>query len=76
MDPTSSRQTPLGSLASDALAQLEAPMQETDGMRQAIARNVLQNQGFTEAEADVALTQLLSRGYLYEVNDRLYLTPG
>ncbi len=51
-------------------------MQETDGMRQAIARNVLQNQGFTEAEADVALTQLLSRGYLYEVNDRLYLTPG
>ncbi len=76
MDPTSSRQTPLGLLASDALAQLESPMQETDGMRSATVRNVLRNQGFTEAEADVALTQLLSRGYLYEVNDHLYLTPG
>ncbi|WP_254544838.1 hypothetical protein [Halomarina pelagica] len=48
----------------------------TEGMRPAIAREMLRDHGFTEAEADVALTQLLSRGYLYEVDDRLYLTPG
>ncbi len=61
MDPTSTRSTPLGPLASDALAQLESPLQETEGMRPATAREMLQDHGFAEAETDVALTQLLSR---------------
>ncbi|MFC7157238.1 hypothetical protein ACFQPA_17535 [Halomarina halobia] len=75
MDFNSPRHTPLGPLASDALEHLEPSMWEAEGTNRETAREVLEDQGFTESEADAALTQLLSRGYLYEVNGDLYLTP-
>lgn len=72
---SSNPRTPLGPTATEVLECLEASMDETDGMTVDEAITCLVAAEFEEPTARDALEQLQLKGYLYEVNGRLYITP-
>lgn len=69
--------TPLPPTARDALEVLQGPISAmgSDGCPRPEARQLLIDDEFTDTHAEQALHQLLMRGYLYEVEDHLFVTP-
>ncbi|MWG35026.1 hypothetical protein [Halomarina oriensis] len=67
--------TQLSSSATDALDTLREPVERNEGLSREEATTVLTDDGIDPADADTLLDELLSKGYLYAVNDELYVTP-
>jgi uncharacterized membrane protein len=67
--------TQLSPAATDALDTLREPIDRAEGLTREEAATVLTDDGFDSVDADVFLDELLSKGYLYAVDDRLYVTP-
>jgi hypothetical protein len=65
---------PLGSLAEDAYDRLRETIDPAEGITIDDAHTQLCEADFTADEADYALDRLLNRGYLYEVDSRLFVT--
>jgi len=65
---------PLGSLAEDAYDRLCEAIDPAEGITVDDARAQLREADFSADEADYALDRLLNRGYLYEVDGRLFVT--
>lgn len=65
---------PLGSLAEDAYETLLDTIAPSEGISAEEAHDRLCDDGFTAEDADYVLTKLLNRGYLYEVEDTLFIT--
>lgn len=65
---------PLGSLAEDAYDPLREAIDPAEGITIDDAHTRLCEADFTADEADYALDRLLNRGYLYEVDGRLFVT--
>ena len=67
--------TQLSPAATDALDTLREPVDRAEGLTREEAATVLTDDGFDSVDADVFLDELLSKGYLYAVDDHLYVTP-
>jgi len=67
--------TQLSPAATDALDTLREPIEQSEGLTREEAATVLTDDGFASVDADVFLDELLSKGYLYAVDGRLYVTP-
>lgn len=70
--------TPLSPTAEEALEILADPIHdcEDDGCPRGEAHQLLvDHDGFDQARAERAIHQLLMRGYLYEVDGHLFVTP-
>ncbi|GAB7011127.1 hypothetical protein [Halorubrum trueperi] len=65
---------PLGSLAEDAYDHLCAAIDPAEGITVEDARAQFREADFPADDADYALDRLLNRGYLYEVDGRLFVT--
>lgn len=65
---------PLGSLAEDAYDRLYEAIDPAEGITVDDAHTRLCEADFSVDEADYALDRLLNRGYLYEVDGRLFVT--
>lgn len=66
---------PLPTYAAEVLETLEPEIESTpNGLPRADAETYLAEAGFEASTVEVALEQLLNRGFLYAVNDRLRLT--
>lgn len=65
---------PLGSLAEDAYETLLDTIEPSEGLLIDNAHDRLHEEGFSDGDADYAITRLLNRGYLYEVEDRVFVT--
>lgn len=63
-------------LAEDAFEVLTDRFDEgDDGFSRDTAFDLLEEGDFVEDDAEYAVEQLLLRGYLYEVDDELFVTP-
>ncbi|WP_254529416.1 hypothetical protein [Natrinema gelatinilyticum] len=71
-----SDRTRLSSSAADALETLHDPIEQTDGLSREEAATVLVDDGGDPVDAEGLLDELLSKGYLYAVDDHLYVTPS
>ncbi|MWG35380.1 hypothetical protein [Halomarina oriensis] len=67
--------TQLSAAATDALETIQEPIDRAEGLTREEAATVLTDDGFDAVDADVFLDELLSKGYLYAVNDELHVTP-
>jgi len=67
--------TQLSAAATDALEIIQEPIDQAEGLTRQEATMVLTDDGFDSVDADVFLDELLSKGYLYAVDDHLYVTP-
>ncbi|MFC5974003.1 hypothetical protein ACFPYI_22005 [Halomarina salina] len=67
--------TRLSPAATDALETLDEPINRAEGLTREEATTVLTDVGIDSGDADVFLDELLSKGYLYAVDDCLYVTP-
>ena len=67
--------TRLSPSATDALATLDEPIDRAEGLPREEATTVLTDDGIDSVDADALLDELLSKGYLYAVDDQLYVTP-
>jgi uncharacterized membrane protein len=67
--------TQLSPAATDALDTLREPIEQSEGLTREEAATVLTDEGFDAVDAAVFLDELLSKGYLYAVNDELHVTP-
>jgi copper homeostasis protein CutC len=67
--------TPLGRTASEALDELSDPLETNDGLTLDEATEVLTTGDPNTATAQDTIEQLRLRGYLYEVDGQLFLTP-
>jgi hypothetical protein len=70
--------TPLSPTAKEALEILEEPIDNHgDGgcPREEAHQLLLDNEAFDQSRAERAIHQLLMRGYLYEVEEHLFVTP-
>jgi len=67
--------TQLSPAATDALDTLREPIDQAEGLTREEAATVLTDNEFNAVDADVFLDELLSKGYLYAVNDELHVTP-
>lgn len=61
-------------MAEDAYEVLRQNIQSSDGIVRADASELLQDDGFSDDDAEYAIQQLLRRGYLYEVDGSLFVT--
>ena len=68
--------TQLSPTAADALATLQEPIGRADGHTRDEAAALLVDDGFNAVDAGALLDELLSKGYLYEVDEQLYVTPS
>lgn len=68
------RLSPSASDALELLSQLETETDD-DGRSSAVVIGELLESGFVKPDAENAVSELLSKGYLYEVNEELYVTP-
>lgn len=68
--------TRLSPSAADALETLRDPTERTDGRSREEAAAVLVDDGVDPVDAEALLDELLSKGYLYAVDDRLHVTPS
>ena len=67
--------TPLPTRARDALTVLRSTIGERDtGLSQAAAYEALEAAGFERTELSNLIEILLLRGYIYQVNDQLFVT--
>lgn len=68
--------TPLPPTAQEAFEILEEPIsdKEGEGCPRFEAHQLLVDGEFTDTRAERAVHQLLMRGYLYEVDDQLFVT--
>ena len=68
-------QTPLPTRARDALSALNAAIEANHtGLSHAEARDVLRDAGFEQADVADLLEILLLRGYIYEVDEHVFVT--
>jgi hypothetical protein len=67
--------TPLRRTASETLDELSDPLEASDGLTFNEATEVLTRSDLTTATAQDTIEQLRLRGYIYEVDGRLFLTP-
>jgi hypothetical protein len=67
--------TRLSTSASDALEILDHPDDDLEGRTRETVINELLEDGFERADAEHAVDELHSKGYLYEVGEELYVTP-
>jgi len=67
--------TQLSPAATDALDTLREPIDQAEGLTREEAATVLTDNEFNAVDAGVFLDELLSKGYLYAVNDELHVTP-
>jgi len=65
---------PLGAIAEEAYEILLETIDSSDGIAVDDARAQLREDDFAAGDADYALDRLLNRGYLYQVDDRLFVT--
>lgn len=65
---------PLGSLAEDAYETLLDAIEPVEGIPIDDAHDRLREEGFSDGDADYAIKRLLNRGYLYEVEGRVFVT--
>ena len=71
-----SDRTQLSASASEALEVLRGPLREADGLSRGAAVERLVAGSFERPDARAIVDELLSKGYLYEVNDELHVTPA
>ncbi len=67
-------QTSLSPYASDALEHLQQATLDTASLSPDQAVSLLEAGPFERADADIALSELLAKGYLYKVGSTLYFT--
>jgi hypothetical protein len=67
--------TRLSPTAADALERLRDPIEEADGLPRAAAVERITDGAFEPVDAQELVAELLSKGYLYAVDDELYVTP-
>ena len=67
--------TQLSPAATDALDTFREPVERNEGLTREEATTVLTDDGIDPADAEDLLDELLSKGYLYAVDDELYVTP-
>jgi hypothetical protein len=67
--------TQLSPSATDALDTLDEPIEQSEGLTREAATTVLTDDGIDPIDAEDLLDELLSKGYLYAVDDELYVTP-
>jgi hypothetical protein len=65
---------PLGSLPQEAYDVLLAEVEPLEGIAVDDAQALLREADFSSADAEYALKRLLNRGYLYKVEDQLFVT--
>lgn len=66
---------PLGRTASEALDELSDPLEASDGLTFEEATEVLIASDLNAATAQDTIEQLRLRGYIYDVDGQLFLTP-
>ncbi|SEP03219.1 hypothetical protein SAMN04487948_11176 [Halogranum amylolyticum] len=64
----------LGPLSGDAYELLLTAIESSEGLAFEEALGHLREEGFSEGDAEYALERLLLRGYLYEVDGKLFVT--
>lgn len=67
--------TRLSPSASDALEVLDRSDGDSAGRTREIVIDELLEDGFEQADAEHAVDELHSKGYLYEVDEELHVTP-
>jgi len=67
--------TQLSPSATDALETLQEPIDRAEGLPREAATTILVGDGVDPVDAEGLLDELLSKGYLYAVDDLLYVTP-
>ncbi|WP_137284642.1 hypothetical protein [Halorussus salinisoli] len=68
---------PLPTYAEEVLEHLQSKIEPTaDGLPQDKVETNLDIEGFEDSTIDVALEELLNRGYIYIVNDHIRLTDS
>ena len=67
--------TRLSPSATKALELVREPIEQADGLSQAAITETLTGEEFSEDNAEAVISELLLKGYLYEVNGRLCVTP-
>jgi hypothetical protein len=67
--------TQLSPSATDALDTLREPIDRAEGLSREEATTLLVDGGIDAVDAEDLLDELLSKGYLYAVDDYLYVTP-
>lgn len=67
--------TPLSPSAQEALDALHSRDDAADGRSQTAVVDLLVTSGFEQSGANAAVTELQSKGYVYIVNDTIFLTP-
>ncbi|WP_254538713.1 hypothetical protein [Halomarina litorea] len=67
--------TPLGPTASEALEELSDPLEDNDGLTLDEATQILADGDLDAVGAQDTIEQLRLRGYIYEVEGQLFLTP-
>ena len=68
--------TRLSPSATEALDTVREPIRRADGLTRDSAIATLTDAGVERADAGELITELLSKGYLYEVDEQLYVTPS
>lgn len=66
---------PIPPLAEDAFEILTDRFDEGEGISWEAVFALLAEEGYAESDAAYAVHGLLNRGYLYEVNNELFVTP-
>ncbi len=73
----SSPSRPLPTYAEEVLESLQPKLKPTpEGLPQDTVEAYLDTEGFEDSTIDVALEELLNRGYIYIVNDQIRLTES
>ena len=67
---------PLGAVAESAYEILLETIDPDDGIPRTDAHERLLEADYAEADADYAIDQLLSRGYLYDIDSQLFVTEN
>jgi hypothetical protein len=70
--------TPLSATAKEALEIITDPIQDHGGRgcpQDEVHQLLANHEAFSQERAERAIHQLLMRGYLYEVEGELYVTP-
>lgn len=68
---------PLPTYAEEVLESLRLKIEPTaDGLPRDMVEAYLASEGFEDSTIEVALEELLNRGYIYAVNDQIRLTDS
>ena len=75
IDSMTPDRTPLSPGASDALTALHEPVEQADGLSRDAVVEQIQTAETSGMDAESVVDELLSKGYLYEFEGQLYVTP-